>query len=100
MDFRRSRLGNSWGRRAPTSPVIVVTALVANPWSEAPYKAKPSRKDQNADGQVASASPLQASLPEVTLASALELSVVGVNRSGELSYLSRGATREACPGAL
>ena len=100
MDFRRSRLGNSWGRRAPISLVIVVTAVVASPWNEAPYKAKPSRKDQNADGQVASASAVAGLVAGSDFGSASELSVVGVNCSGELSYLSRGATREACPGAL
>ena len=100
MDFRRSRLGNSWGRRAPTSPVIAVTAVVASPWSEAPYKAKPSRKNQNTDGQVASASAVAGLVAGSDFGSASELSVVGVNCSGELSRLSRGATREACPGAL
>ena len=36
IDFRRSRPESSWGRRAPTSLVIAVTAVVANPCNEAP----------------------------------------------------------------
>ena len=36
MDFRRLRQESSGGRRASTSLVIAVTALVANPCSEAP----------------------------------------------------------------
>ena len=92
MDFRRSRRESSGGRRASTSLVIVVTAVVANPCTEAPYTAKPSRKNQNTDSQVASACAVARNLlPEISRRR---------QRSGGMSRLSRAATREACSGVL
>jgi hypothetical protein len=94
IDFRRSRRGGSWGRRAPTSLLIAVTAVtavVASPWTEAPYRAKPSRKNQNTDSQVASACGLAALASEISAT---------LNCSEGTSRLSRGATREVCSGLL
>ena len=97
IDFCRSLQAGFRRCRGPTLLVIAVTAAVPSPCSDAPYRAKPSRKNQRTD-QVGSACATAGLVCETEFAPASEGSRVCVDPSGREPRPSRASMRNACSG--